>query len=203
VVIHNGIDHSKIPGPFPRQKLILFAGRMTPEKGADAFVAACARVLPRLPGWRAEMIGADSLGAGSRETDFLTALRPRASAAGIGLLGYLPHEAVLEAMARAAIVVVPSRWEEPFGLTALEAMGCGAALECSMRGGLAELAGGACLQIDPDRVDEMAERLFRLAQDPAERARLGAAGRARSAWFDATRAAGAYDRLRRAVLFGP
>ena len=31
------------------------------------------------------------------------------------MLGYRPHAAVLEAMSRAAIVVVPSRWQEPFG----------------------------------------------------------------------------------------
>ncbi|HEY0419009.1 MAG TPA: glycosyltransferase, partial [Acetobacteraceae bacterium] len=46
------------PSPPQREKLILFAGRVVADKGADSFVRACALALPRLPGWRAEMIGA-------------------------------------------------------------------------------------------------------------------------------------------------
>ena len=40
------------------------------------------------------------------------------------MTGYLDHPRVLEAMSLAAIVVVPSRWNEPFGLTALESQAC-------------------------------------------------------------------------------
>ena len=115
----------------PRENMVLFAGRIVADKGADAFVDACAHVLPRLPGWRAEMIGADRFSPDSPDTPFLTALRPRAAAAGVAMRGHLPHADVLAAMQRAAIVCVPSRWAEPFGLAALEAMACGAALVCS------------------------------------------------------------------------
>ena len=45
-----------------RDKLILFVGRVVADKGADAFVEACAAVLPQLPGWRAEMVGAPRSG---------------------------------------------------------------------------------------------------------------------------------------------
>lgn len=200
VMIHNGIDLTALPPPAPREALILFVGRVTADKGADAFVEACAMVLPHLPGWRAEMIGADGFGPDSRETPFIAALRRRAHAVGVRMLGYRPHGEVLVAMTRAAMVVVPSRWTEPFGLTALEAMASGAALACSLRGGLAELAEGACRTIHPDRVDEMAGRLLDLARDPSERARLGEAGRARAALFDAQEAAAAYDRFRQVVL---
>ena len=55
VVLPNPIDLAALPPPAePRDELILFAGRVVPEKGADAFVAACAAALPRLAGWRAE-----------------------------------------------------------------------------------------------------------------------------------------------------
>jgi hypothetical protein len=73
----------------------------------------------------AEIIGADRHYPGSTDTDFIRLLRPAAMTAGVALLGYRPHEEVLEAMSRAAIVVIPSRWPEPFGLAALEAMACG------------------------------------------------------------------------------
>ena len=66
-------------------------------------------------------------------------------------------------MSRAAIVVVPSRWPEPFGLTALEALACGAALAYAPRGGLPEIAGPAAIPINPDDIPAFAETLIALA----------------------------------------
>ena len=105
-------------------------------------------------------------------------------------------------MARAAIVIVPSRWPEPFGLTALEAMASGAALICSARGALPEVAGEAALYADPDDPDALAEAITLLARDPERRAALGAAGRERARRFDVGQAAAALRALRRAVLGG-
>ncbi len=184
-VLPNCLDLAALPAPASeRAEEILFAGRMVADKGADAFVEACAAVLPCLPGWRARMIGADRFGPGSPDTRFLAGLRPRAAAAGIELDGYRPHEAVLAAMAAAAIVAVPSRWPEPFGLVALEAMASGAALVCSGRGSLAELVGDAALIVDPDRPEALAEALRRLAGEPTLRAELAARARARARQFD-------------------
>jgi len=145
-------------------------------------------------------VGADRFGAASPDTPFLRALRPQARTAGVAMLGYRPHAEVLAAMARAAIVVVPSRWQEPFGLSALEAMACGAALLCSPRGGLAEVTGEAAVPIDPDDADGLAERLAALANDPARRAALGEAGRARARAFDLPHAAARLDALRADIL---
>ncbi|WP_415455463.1 glycosyltransferase family 4 protein [Acetobacter persici] len=185
-VLPNSLDLSKLPPPVPqRDSVVLFAGRIVADKGADAFVTACARVLPRHAGWRADMIGADRFGADSPETPFLTALRAQAQQAGVVLLGYQPHEAVMQAMSRAAIVVVPSRWPEPFGMAALEAMGCGAAVVASHRGGLPDVVGEAGLYADPDDPDTLAAALEQLIVSPALRAEAGQAGRARARLFDA------------------
>jgi len=197
-VLLNCLALDELPPKLPaaeRDGLILFAGRLVADKGADAFVAACASVLPNLPGWRAEMIGADRFAADSPETPFLAALRPRAAAAGVRLLGHLPHDRVLEAMARAAIVVVPSRWQEPFGMTALEAMGCGAALIVSPRPGLREVVGDAALLAEPEA---LAPALLRLARDPALRAALSARGLERAAGFSAPAARARLGALRAA-----
>lgn len=205
-LLPNCLDLDALPPPRKagaRDALILFAGRLVADKGADSFVAACARALPSLPGWRAEMIGADRFQADAPETPFLATLRPAAKAAGVTLAGYQPHEAVLAAMSRAAIVVVPSRWHEPFGLTALEAMASGAALVASERGGLGALTRGAAVTIDPDDTDELATVLRRLAADPAERARLSAAGLARAASFGLTEARARLADLRLAAISVP
>jgi glycosyltransferase involved in cell wall biosynthesis len=199
-VLPNCIDLASLPPPAPREPTLLFAGRVVADKGADSFVAACALALPELPGWRAEMIGADRFGADSPETPFLGALRPRAAVAGVALLGWRPHDQVMAALARAGIAVVPSRWPEPFGLAALEAMASGAPLLCSARGGLPEVTGDAAIPIDPDDAAGMARAMVALAHDGARRAALERAGRARAARFDARSAAVRLDALRRDVL---
>lgn len=181
--------------PVERENLIVFAGRIVADKGADAFVAACALALPDLPGWRAEMVGADRFSPTAPDTPFLTALRPAAAAAGVVLRGHMPHAAVLDAMRRAAIVVVPSRWPEPFGLVALEAMACGAALICSPRGGLPEVGGAVALYAEPEP-DALAAAMVALARDPARRAALGEAGVMRSQQFGVDQAVAALVHLR-------
>ncbi len=198
VVLPNCID---LPPPprAEREKLILFAGRVVRDKGVDSFVQACAEALPQLPGWRAEIVGADRFSPDSPETSFTRALRPAAAAAGVAMRGYQPYPAVLDAMGRASIVAVPSRWEEPFGLAALEAMASGATLVCSPRGGLPEVAGRAALYADPDEPGALTRALLDLAGDEARRAALAAAGRRRAEGFGAEAAARRLLALRREI----
>ncbi|MBB2203100.1 glycosyltransferase family 4 protein [Gluconacetobacter tumulisoli] len=204
-VAPNCIDLTVLPPPLPvpeRERTILFAGRVVADKGADAFVAACAALLPDLPGWRAEMIGADRFGPDSPETPFLAGLRPRARAAGVGMAGYQPHDRVLAAMARAAIVVVPSRWPEPFGMTALEAMACGAALVASPRGGLADVVGDAALLAEPEPAAGLIEAIGRLAGSETLRTDLSHRGLARAQAFARPAARARLEDLRRACMEG-
>lgn len=197
-VIYNSLDPLPEP-PTQRDNLILFAGRLVHDKGADAFVAACALALPDLPGWRAAMVGADRFSPTAPDTIFVTALRPAAAAANVMLHGHQPHDAVLDLMRQAAIVCVPSRWPEPFGLVALEAMACGAALVCTPRGGLPEVAGPAALYAEPDPA-ALAGAIRNLAQDPARRVALAALGRHRAAEFGTARATAALSVLRARLL---
>ena len=200
VVLPNCLDLTELPPPRPRERLILFAGRVVAEKGPDAFVLACAAALPYLPGWHATVIGADRFRLNSPETAFLQSVRAAAERAPVSMAGYRDHPDVLEAMARAAIVVVPSRWPEPFGLVALEAMASGAALVCAPRGGLPEVAGDAAIYADPDKPEEIAAALRSLGRDEARRNQLAAAGRARARHFDLPAIAGQLAGLRRGVL---
>jgi UDP-glucose:(glucosyl)LPS alpha-1,2-glucosyltransferase len=199
-ILPNAIDLSALPPPRPREPLILFAGRVVPEKGPDVFVAACSVALPELTGWRAELIGADRFRSDSPETAFTNAVRADAERAGVRAIGYRDHAFVLEAMARATIVVAPSRWQEPFGLVALEAMASGAALICSPRGGLREVAGDVALYVDPNDPPAVASAICSLAADPPRRATMGHAGRARAEAFDVPVVAGRLAALRREVL---
>jgi UDP-glucose:(glucosyl)LPS alpha-1,2-glucosyltransferase len=199
-VLPNCIDIDALPPPVEREKLILFAGRVVPDKAPDAFIRACALALPSLPGWRAELIGADAMRTGGRQTAFEREVQTLADASGVALLGYRDNPSVLEAMTRAAIVAVPSRWEEPFGLTALEAMACGAALIVSPRGGLPEVAGDVGVYADPEDPEAIASAIVALARDPARRESLSIAGRERARLFDTNVAAARLAELRRLSL---
>ena len=179
-----------------RERLILFVGRLVADKGADVFVDACATVLPQLPGWRAEMVGDDRFTAESRPTPFTEQLHDRALRAGVRLCGYLPHADTMERMSRAAIAVVPSRWPEPFGLSALEAMAHGAALVCSRRGALPDVAGNGALYANPEAPGATASAILALAQDAGRRATLAACAHSRAATFDTAAAAARLTALR-------
>jgi glycosyltransferase involved in cell wall biosynthesis len=165
-----------------REKVILYAGRMTVDKAPDVFIAAWAKA--RVPGWEARMIGGDRFGPDSPETAYVAETRRLAAAAGVMFEGPKPHEDVLAAMARAAMVVVPSRWAEPFGLTALEAMASGAALITTGAGGLREVAGEAAAYAPVDDAAALAAAMTRLAGDEPARAALAAAGLERAKLFD-------------------
>jgi UDP-glucose:(glucosyl)LPS alpha-1,2-glucosyltransferase len=199
----NCLDLAALPAPVPaseRDAVILFAGRIVADKGADSFVAACARALPDLPGWQAVMIGADRFRLDSPETPFTRSLAAEAKTVGVRLSGYRDHAGVMAALAHAAIAVVPSRWQEPFGLAALEAMASGAALITTRRGGLGELTEGVSVAIDPDDPAGMAEALLALARDPAARATLARAARARARDYDVPAARLRLDQLRTELL---
>ena len=60
-------------------------------------------------------------------------------------LGFLDHKKTLNILSQSEIAVVPSRWEEPFGRTALEASSSGCATIISNRGGLIETTDEAIL----------------------------------------------------------
>jgi glycosyltransferase involved in cell wall biosynthesis len=198
-VLPNPLTLADLPPPAAKEQKILFAGRIVTDKAPDDFVSACAIALPSLPGWSAQMLGGDRFGPNSPETPYVKKIREAAMEAGITFAGPRPHAEVMDAMAKASIVVVPSRWPEPFGLTALEAIASGAALITTGSGGLAEIAGDAAVYVPPNDPTALAAAIIALANDEPRRAALAAAGRARAQYFDTQRIAAALETLRQTV----
>lgn len=185
-VIPNAIDFTTLPTPFPinrRKKYIIYAGRIVADKGVDLLAKAWTLARPALPGWEVIMIGADRFSTISPETPFLAHFRTQAEQNGIRLVGYKSHSYVVEMMAQSAIVVVPSRWAEPFGMTALEAMACGAAVIASGRGGLGEVVGEGGILINPEDTYAFANMLIRVAQDELLQSTLSEKGKMQAKCF--------------------
>jgi len=199
-VLANPLSLAELP-PLAevRRKNIVFAGRIVRDKGPDTFIAACELALPRLPGWSATMMGGDRFGPNSPETPYVAQARAAAVARGINFTGPRPHAEVLAALAEAEIAVVPSRWPEPFGLAALEAMACGAVLICTDQGGLPEVAGNVAVFVQADDVAELAAAMIAVARRDDSRPVLAEAGRERAAGFDTPVIAAALEKLRQTV----
>ena len=185
VSLHNPLNIKNLPSQFIKADQILYAGRIVADKGVADFIGACRQILPALPGWTARIIGGDRFGPKSPETAFFRAMRDAAKEAGIRFDGPQPHDFVLQAMAGAAIAVVPSRWPEPFGMTALEAMASGAALIAARAGGLPEVAGNAAWYFPPGDTAALSNAIRDLALDRRLRDALVKSGLARAALFDA------------------
>jgi glycosyltransferase involved in cell wall biosynthesis len=127
----------------------LFAGRLSPEKGAaEAIDIAEAAGVP------IDVYG-DVYDAGySREQ-----IDPRRGRPGVTMRQGVPRTSLWEAMARAAVVLYPARWDEPFGLAAAEAQACGTPVVAFRRGGLSEVIadGVTGFLVPPDDIGAAAE----------------------------------------------
>lgn len=109
-----------------RGPVVLAAGRMTPSKGFDVLVDAMSGLSP--VNATCLIVGASGDGA------YLSLLQEGAAGRTI-FGGRVSRQELLSMMARATVVVVPSRWE-PFGLVALEGIMEGARVVASNVGGL-------------------------------------------------------------------
>ena len=183
-VVPNGIELPLEPGAEHDPPYVLFAGRLSPEKGIRELVQA-ANGLPLVVAGDGPLRGEV----------------PQAR-------GMLRRTELEPLLAGAAVVAVPSL-REGFGLAAAEAMAHGKPVVASAVGGLLDLVvdGETGLLVPPGDVPALRAALERLLGDRELRHRLGAAARVRArerlAWdavADATLAA--YRRATRASLGG-
>ncbi|HEV7679788.1 MAG TPA: glycosyltransferase family 4 protein [Candidatus Dormibacteraeota bacterium] len=171
-VIPPGIDAEAL-GAFGESRrdprLLLFAGRLEPEKGALDAVAAMRAVIERVPGARGVVVG-----RGRQEAE----LRAAAAMTGgrVEVRGAVSDEELRSLYAAAAVVLMPSRYEG-LGLVALEAMAAGAAVVAYDVTGLRDAAGLGGVLVAAGDVAAMAREAAALLSDPVRRADLAAAGR--------------------------
>jgi Glycosyltransferase len=128
-----------LASPEDREPVIAFSGRAMKEKGLAIVCAALPSVLDRHPGWRAVLVLGDWSHHHKWAGPHVAALRRYGER--VTVLRSASLAEVQRQMKRAAIALTPSLWNEPFGLTAVEAHAAGAALISSGRGGLREASG--------------------------------------------------------------
>lgn len=182
-VHYTGVDPTSItPRTGAEETLnILHVARLVEVKGTRYLIAAFAKIATQHPAATLTIIGDGPLRAALEQLAASLGIRNR-----VHFAGAQPHAAVLAAMRRAAMLVLPSVTTttgrtEGLGMVLLEAAATGVALVGSRQGGIPEavIDGVTGLLADEKNVDELAARIDRLLREPDTRRAMGAAGRAR------------------------
>jgi len=158
-VVYNAIDAADFKKHWDvshgKERIILFLGRLTDQKGPTQFLHAAKLVLDKERNIRFVIVGTG---------DMLGYLINLAISLGIGdrvtFIGYLPDEQKRYVYAKSDVYVMPSV-SEPFGITALEAMASGTPVLVSKTSGAAEVTPHR-LTVDFWDINQMAEKMVAL-----------------------------------------
>ena len=123
-IIYHSID--PIKKILKKNKQIIFVGKLNESKGYDLYCKSMFKVLDKNKDWIALSIGEEK-----RFQNYPIHNRHKN-------LGQISHKKVMDYLSKSEIAIIPSRWEEPFGRTALEASSRGCATIISTNGGLTE-----------------------------------------------------------------
>ncbi|CAN5733471.1 glycosyltransferase family 1 protein [soil metagenome] len=153
------------------QPFVVFTGTLEPRKNVPALVRAVARLAPSHPDL--QLVLAGHRGGGGAE------VYASVAASGLGervvQLGYVDDD-VLPALYRRAAAVADPALEEGFGLPALEALACGAAVVTSSGSAMEEVVGDAALLVRPGDEAGLIDAIEALVTGGPELNKLRAAG---------------------------
>ncbi len=187
--IFNGVDldaFSPRPMAPPGPLVISFVGRVGPEKGLDVLLKACLALAGRHR-FSVQVVGSSHWGK-QIDDDYqlgIASLIEDLNDGGteVTRLGHLSRAALPEAFRACHIHVVPSRWDEPFGLSLLEGMASGLAVVATASGGMPEVMGGAGTLVARDDPLALAAALDELLNDVDRCRQRGLEARRRAEQF--------------------
>jgi glycogen(starch) synthase len=197
VIVGNPYDETvfQVVPNLPRDKNLVFLGRLVSDKGVDLLLQAL------------RLLQNDNLfpdltvvGSGPEQEN----LRQLANELGVDrqltFAGQKSGATIAEILNRHRILVVPSRWEEPFGIVALEGIACGCVVVGSEKGGLKEAIGPCGLTFENGNVRALADQLKRLLNDLNLQAKLRDHASEHLAKFQSDVIAAAYLQLMRRLV---
>jgi glycosyltransferase involved in cell wall biosynthesis len=152
--VYNGINVSSFPFQVRKAPFLLFLGRVLPEKGVDIAVQVA-----RQSGMPLVLAG---IFQSESQPYFDTFIKPYVDGNHIQWLGPADQTRKRELLSQAAAVLVPSRWEEPFGLIMVEALACGTPVLTFRRGAAPEIIQHEQTGFIVDTVDEMIQCISHL-----------------------------------------
>lgn len=201
--VHNGIDlrrfATRTQSSINRESLglsqndfvLLYSGRINKDKGVSELIDAMLQI-KNTPNIKLLILGSTFFDDAKRDNDFITSLKSKSFeiADRISFTGFIPYAQVPDYLKLADIAVLPSMWNEPFGLTIAEAQAIGLPIITTNRGGIPEVASdknAIMLNIEDHFIDNLADAILDLYQHPEKRKAMSQASLERSKLFDKDR----------------
>ena len=166
--------------------VIVYSGRINQDKGVSELIDAMLRI-KKTSNIKLMIIGGSFFGNTNNEDFFIRSLKEKSKTLEerIVFTGFIPYEDVPYYLHLADIAVLPSMWDEPFGLTIAEALAAGLPLITTRSGGIPEICEGVAIIVDREQiVDNLANAILDLYHHPEKRALMAKASVERAQQFD-------------------
>ena len=166
--------------------VIVYSGRINKDKGVSELIDAMLQ-LEKFPTIKLMILGSSFFNDSTGEDVFINNLKNKAEAIKdrIVFTGFIPYRQVPAYLHIADIAVLPSMWEEPFGLTIVEAMAARLPLITTRSGGIPEICEGVATIVDKENVvNNLASAILDLYTKPDKRRQMAGASLERAKLFD-------------------
>lgn len=144
-----------------RNQDLVFLGRLVSDKGADLLLNSL--VMLKQKGLEPKLT---IIGQGVEEAQLKQQAQTLGIANQVQFVGTQRGELLAQTLNAHKILVVPSKWQEPFGIVALEGIACGCVVVGSKDGGLKDAIGSCGATFTNDSVEELTQKLADLLTSP-------------------------------------
>ena len=201
--VYNGIDlqqFSRKENPMITRKksglseddfVLVYSGRINKDKGISELIDAML-LLQDIPQIKLLIIGSSFFGNSANEDDFIRSLKKKSKdiAQDILFTGFVPYPLIPDYLQMADVAVIPSVWDEPFGLTVVEAMAARLPVITTDRGGIPEVVSkhnAIMVNTERDYVGRLAQAVREVYQDTDLREKMAKASLEHSKYFNKER----------------
>lgn len=197
ITVHNGIDTlafsrnstpTRLASINDENFVIIFSGRINKEKGIKELISAITTIDKKYP-FKLLVLGSSFYGNTNSEDIFVQQLKEKAEPIKNRIIftGFVPYSKMPYYLQSVDIAVLPSIWDEPFGLTMAEAQAMGLPIITTRRGGIPEVVSeenAILLETDEHFVEHLTEAILDLYLHPDKREQMAKASLERSKLFD-------------------
>lgn len=173
-IIHNSYDDKifKRKVYIKKSKKFVFLGRLVSDKGADLAIEFLKEILDRNVFKEKESLILTIIGDGASKSELVNLVEEKNLSDYVVFEGILKDEQLVDKLNEHEYILIPSRWNEPFGIVALEGIACGCLPIVSSGGGLPEAIGNCGITFNNGEVSSMITNFIELVNNPVKEKNL-------------------------------
>ncbi|GHA48864.1 hypothetical protein GCM10007103_32140 [Salinimicrobium marinum] len=165
-------DLFRVLPDIQKKKQFVFLGRLVSDKGADLAIKAVARLIDRKILGKSDIPPCLTIIGNGPEREALEGLVQELGLENlVEFKGAMRGEELVICLNEHRYILIPSVWEEPFGMVALEGMACGCVPIASRGGGLSEAVGPGGILFRRGDLEDLVDTLLKILEDPVLEAR--------------------------------